>query len=63
LETDAPDQPAADHRGERNEPAYLPEIATCVAELRGVPVGEIAALTSANARRILNLDVSEPAQS
>jgi TatD DNase family protein len=63
LETDAPDQPSATHRGERNEPAYLSEIATCVAELRGVPVGEIAALTSANARRILHLDVPEPAQS
>jgi len=61
LETDAPDQPAADHRGERNEPAFLPEIATCVADLRGATVAEIAALTCANARRILNLDAPEPA--
>jgi len=55
LETDAPDQPSVSHRGERNEPAFLPEIAACVAQLRGVPVAEIAALTSANARRILHL--------
>jgi TatD DNase family protein len=63
LETDAPDQPSATHRGERNEPAYLTEIAACVAELRGVAVEDIAALTSTNARRILNLEAPEPAQS
>jgi TatD DNase family protein len=55
LETDAPDQPSVSHRGERNEPAFLPEIAACVAELRGVPVADVAALTVANARRILDL--------
>lgn len=55
LETDAPDQPSASHRGERNEPSFLPEIAACVAELRGVPVAELAEQTAANARRILAL--------
>ena len=55
LETDAPDQPSISHRGERNEPAFLPEIAASVAELRGVPVTDVAALTTANARRILRL--------
>lgn len=55
LETDAPDQPSVSHRGERNEPSYLPEIAECVAELRGVPVAELAERTAANARRILAL--------
>lgn len=59
LETDAPDQPSVSHRGERNEPAFLPEIASCVAELRGVPVAELAAQTAANARRILNLGVAD----
>jgi TatD DNase family protein len=63
LETDAPDQPSVTHRGERNEPAYLPEIAACVAELRGVAVGEIAALTCVNARRILNLGAAESTRS
>jgi TatD DNase family protein len=55
LETDAPDQPSVSHRGERNEPSFLPEIAACVAELRGVPVAELAQQTAANARRILDL--------
>lgn len=34
LETDAPDQPLADHRGERNEPARLREVLDVVAALR-----------------------------
>ncbi|MFO8152488.1 TatD family hydrolase [Thioalkalivibrio sp.] len=55
LETDAPDQPSVHHRGERNEPSFLPEIAACVAELRGVPVAKVAEQTAANARRILAL--------
>ena len=56
LETDAPDQPSVSHRGERNEPSFLPEIAVSVAELRGVPVAKLAEQTAANARRILYLD-------
>jgi len=55
LETDAPDQPSVSHRGQRNEPSFLPEIAACVAELRGVPVAELAQTTAANSRRILDL--------
>jgi len=55
LETDSPDQPLSDHRGGRNEPAFLPEVLTCVAELRGADPVEIAAATSANARRLFEL--------
>jgi len=57
LETDAPDQPSASHRGQRNEPSFLPEIAACVAELRGVSVAEVARQTTANARRVLRLPI------
>ncbi|HBD19259.1 MAG TPA: DNAase [Arenimonas sp.] len=52
LETDAPDQPDAAHRGERNEPARLPNVLAVVAELRGQDPAEIAAATSANAERL-----------
>lgn len=55
LETDAPDQPPFNHRGQRNEPAYLPEILACVAELRGADPAEIAAATNANARRLFGI--------
>lgn len=52
LETDAPDQPDAAHRGERNEPARLPNVLAVVAELRGQDPADIAAATSANAERL-----------
>ncbi len=38
LETDAPDQPSVEHRGERNEPAFLPEIAAEIARLRDMEI-------------------------
>jgi TatD DNase family protein len=55
LETDAPDQPDVDHRGERNEPAYLTKVLDVVAELRGVPAEVVATATTANAKRLFNL--------
>lgn len=55
LESDAPDQPDAAHRGGRNEPAHVVEILRCIAALRGAPEAEIAAATSANARRLFGL--------
>ena len=58
LETDAPDQPDAAIRGQRNEPARLPGIAATVAGLRGQAVEEIAARTTDNARRLFNLPLA-----
>ncbi len=55
LETDAPDQPDADHRGERNEPARLPHVARAIAALRGCDPAEVAAATTANACRLFGL--------
>lgn len=55
LETDAPDQPDAGIRGQRNEPARLPFICQTIAELRGVDAEVIAMATSANAQRLFNL--------
>ncbi len=52
LETDAPDQPDAGIRGQRNEPARLAAILDTVAELRGQTPEEIAAQTTANAQRL-----------
>ncbi|MGP1667339.1 MAG: TatD family hydrolase, partial [Rhodanobacter sp.] len=45
LESDAPDQPDAAHRGQRNEPARVTEVLRCVAELRNQPEAAIAAAT------------------
>lgn len=52
LETDAPDQPDAAHRGERNEPARLVNILECVAYVRGMDPADLAGATTANARRL-----------
>ncbi len=55
LETDAPDQPDADHRGQRNEPAYLPRILQELATLRKEPAEALAAAANANARRLFGI--------
>jgi TatD DNase family protein len=56
LETDAPDMTGAAHRYQRNSPAYLPEAASRLAQLRGATVAAIAQTTTHNARRVLQLD-------
>ncbi|GAA5008155.1 TatD family deoxyribonuclease [Pseudoluteimonas lycopersici] len=55
LETDSPDQPGAAHRGERNEPTFLPEVLDVVAGLRGMDRDDLAAATTANAERLFGL--------
>lgn len=55
LETDAPDQPGASHRGERNEPAHITEVLRVVAELRGDSEANIAAATTSNASKLFRL--------
>ncbi len=49
LETDSPDQPNADYRGLRNEPARMIDVLKIVAELRKRSEEEIARVTTANA--------------
>lgn len=55
LETDAPDQPDAGIRGQRNEPARLAVIAGHVAALRGMELDAVAHATTGNARRLFAL--------
>lgn len=55
LETDAPDQPDSSHDGLRNEPAFLRHIAQTVAQLRGIPVQQVAEITTQNAKKLFNL--------
>lgn len=55
LETDSPYLTPTPHRGERNESSYIPLIAARIAELKGVGVEEVAAVTTASARELFNL--------
>ena len=56
LESDAPDQPGASHRGQRNEPSYIPDVLRCIAELRNENPADIAAATTANTRRLFGIN-------
>ncbi|MDM3871461.1 TatD family hydrolase [Porticoccus sp. W117] len=55
LETDAPDMPLWGHQGQSNSPLYLPEIANCLAQLRGQSVEDIAAQTTANSQQLFGI--------
>jgi TatD DNase family protein len=52
AETDAPDQAPVPHRGKRSEPAYVGLVIAGLASARGASVDQMAALTTANARRL-----------
>lgn len=55
LETDAPDQPDSQWRGQRNTPLRLPIIAEALAELRGCSLAELADSTTKNAQRLFGI--------
>ena len=55
LETDSPDQPDALHYNERNEPAYLLNVARVVAEIHNISVNKVAQITTINAQRLFGL--------
>lgn len=61
LETDAPDQPGAGHVGQRNEPAWLPEVLQAVARLRDEAPEIVADSTTRNACALFGLDHRESA--
>jgi TatD DNase family protein len=51
VETDSPFLAPVPHRGRPNEPAHVVIVGTAIADLKGVAVPEVAAATTANARR------------
>lgn len=52
IETDSPYLAPVPYRGKVNNPSYVPHVARQVAELRGLPVEQIAAHTSRNFERL-----------
>lgn len=55
IETDSPYLAPVPFRGKTNTPAYVPHVAKAVADALGLPVPELAAITSANTRRLFKL--------
>lgn len=55
LETDCPFMPPQSHRGQRNEPSFIPLIAQKIAELRGLSLEEVGGQLTSNARRVFQI--------
>jgi TatD DNase family protein len=55
IETDAPFLAPQGQRGQRNEPAYVAEVAKSLGPVRNLPPAEVAAATAGNFRRFFGL--------
>lgn len=55
IETDCPFLAPIPFRGKRNEPAFVVEVARCLAGLRELSLEEIAGITTENFTRVFNL--------
>ena len=60
VETDAPFLSPPPHRGKRNEPAFVVEVAKAVARLREVDLADVARASTANACRLFGLGGGRP---
>lgn len=56
IETDSPFLAPQGHRGKRNEPALVAEVARALASVRDLAVEEFAAATAANFRRFFRIE-------
>ena len=54
VETDSPYLAPVPYRGKSNEPKYVREVAQFIADLRGMPLEDLAAITTENFYRLFN---------
>ncbi len=59
VETDSPYLSPHPHRGKSNEPGRTAVTAARLAEIRGIPLDDLAAATTANARALFALDPAD----
>ena len=55
IETDCPYLAPVPHRGRRNEPAFVVEVARCLAELHEIEAEEIGRITTENFRQLFRI--------
>ncbi|MDX9872464.1 MAG: TatD family hydrolase [Clostridia bacterium] len=55
IETDCPYLAPMPHRGKRNEPAYVVKVAEKLAEIKGLPVEEVARMTTENGKKVFRI--------
>lgn len=55
IETDAPYLAPQSRRGKVNEPSFLPEVASLIAQVKGITPDDVVAATVENARRLFKL--------
>jgi TatD DNase family protein len=55
IETDCPYLPPQAHRGGRNEPAYVTDVAQALADAHGLSLRDVARVTTASARAVFAL--------
>ena len=58
IETDCPYLTPHPHRGKRNEPAYVRLVAEAIAQIKGIPLEQVARITTANARALFGLELA-----
>lgn len=54
VETDSPYLAPVPHRGKTNQPAYVRHVAEAVAAIRGIPLPDLAAVTTDNFFRLFS---------